>query len=52
MVDETIDSLIDKQGQDWKMVDSISRLQKMKSFMRGGTNGTLYAVLTTVQCNL
>ena len=32
---DLLDWLIDKQRQGWKMVDSIPRLQNMKSFMRG-----------------
>jgi len=35
MVDDLLDWLIDKQRQGYKMVDSITRLQNMKGFMRG-----------------
>jgi len=34
-VDETIDWLIEKQRQGYKMVNSIRRLEQMKEFMRG-----------------
>jgi MoaA/NifB/PqqE/SkfB family radical SAM enzyme len=35
VVDDLLDYLVDKQRQGYKMVDSIPRLRKMKSFMRG-----------------
>jgi sulfatase maturation enzyme AslB (radical SAM superfamily) len=34
-VDETVDWIIDKNRQGYKMVNSIQRLQEMKAFMRG-----------------